>query len=257
MLRTATISLCMMAACSASAATPTGSEIIQKSLQNASGISDMTQSLKMVLLDKAGNSTEREMQIKALTDKQGNKYSMSVFTAPRREKGISLLTVAKNDNAGTQYIYLPSSRRVKRVTSSNKASSFRGSEFTFEDLGGQNPQDYSFKTLRQEPCGEQQCFVVERTPKTGDSSYSKTNLWFDTDHYRPIKAVFYDKAGKELKTMSAVNYRHIDNKYWSPEQVIMANTQTGKSTKMVSLELKTNTGLKPKEFTELAMRNWR
>lgn len=235
----------------------TAKQIIEKSLENANGLTDITQSIKMVLIDKGGNESERQMQVKAMNDPQGNKYSMSIFTAPSREKGISLLSVLPKSGDGKQYLYLPSSRRVKRITSSNKASSFRGSEFTFEDLGNQSAEDYTFKTLKEEACGEQQCYVIERLPKNDESIYSKTHLWVDKTHFRPIKAEFYDTSNKLLKTMNTVNYRQLEGKYWSPEEVVMKNVQNGKSTKMVSVELKTNTGLKTSEFTELAMRNYR
>ena len=235
----------------------TGLQIVEKAKQNGKGFEDMTHKVKMILIDDKGETTEREMLVKAMTDTNGDAYSMSIFTAPRRENGISLLTVAEKGGDDKQYLYLPSTRRVKRITSSNKGSSFRGSEFTFEDLSDQNVADYRFELIKEAPCGDQICFVVDRFPTSGESGYSKTQMWIDTVYYRPIKADFFDHDDKLLKTMETENYRLFNEKFWNPETVTMANHQSGNSTKMVSQELKMNTGLRTSEFTELAMRNWR
>lgn len=235
----------------------TGLQIIEKAKLNGKGFKDLTHTVKMVLVDAAGDTTEREMLMKAMTETSGDSYSMSIFTAPQREKGISLLTVSEKSASDKQYLYLPSTRRVKRITSSNKGSSFRGSEFTFEDLSDQKTDDYRFELVNEEACGAQTCFVVDRFPKSDESSYSKTRLWIDKDYYRPIKADFFDRDNKLLKTMEATGYELVESQYWNPKQVTMSNRQTGNSTRMVSVELKMNTGLRSSEFTELAMRNWR
>lgn len=237
--------------------TLTGLQIVEKAKQNGKGFEDMTHTVKMILIDDKGDTNEREMLVKAMTDDKGNAYSMSIFTAPRRENGISLLTVAEKKGGDKQYLYLPSTRRVKRITSSNKGSSFRGSEFTFEDLSDQNVEDYRFELVKEAPCADQTCFVVDRFPKSEESGYSKTEMWIDNVYFRPIKANFFDRDGKLLKTMSTENYRLFNDKFWNPEIVTMSNHQTGNSTKMVSVELRMNSGLKTSEFTELAMRNWR
>lgn len=257
MLRTLSLLFCFLSA-TAMAETLTGLQIIERAKQNGQGLEDMTHQVKMILVDESGDESEREMLMKAMTDKNGKSYSMSIFTAPKREKGISLLTESKKSGEGKQYLYLPSTRRVKRITSSNRSSSFRGSEFTFEDLSDQKTEDYDFKLVKEAPCGELSCYVVDRFPRKPDeSSYSKTQLWIDTAHFRPMKADFFDKENALLKTMETSNYQLVEEKYWNPEMVVMSNHQTGKSTKMVSVKLTMNNGLKASEFSELAMRSFR
>ncbi|MGB1060778.1 MAG: outer membrane lipoprotein-sorting protein [Ketobacter sp.] len=235
----------------------TGLQVVEKAKQNGKGFQDLLHEVKMLLVDDSGDVTEREMLMKAKTDSNGDSYSMLIFTAPQREKGISLLTVSEKNASDKQYLYLPSTRRVKRITSSNKGSSFRGSEFTYEDLSDQKTEDYRFELVRQQPCGEQTCYVVDRFPKSDDSSYSKTQLWIDGEYFRPIKAEFYDRDKQRLKTMETRGYELFEGQYWNPKEVVMINHQTGNSTKMLSVSLKMNTGLRNSEFTELAMRNWR
>ncbi|CBL44584.1 conserved hypothetical protein [gamma proteobacterium HdN1] len=234
-----------------------GREIIDKAHENTSGFQDMSHQVRMILVDEKGNKSEREMLLKARVNDKGDSSSLSIFTSPQREKGIALLTNHKVGEGDEQWIYLPSTRRMKRVTSASRSSSFRGSEFTFEDLSSQNPEDYRFERAADEACGELQCYVVDRYPSANlESSYSKTRLWIDTTHYRPFKAEYFDKDGKPLKTMQAFDYRQYDHRFWNPARVVMKNLQTGKATELVSMDLKINAGLKESEFTELAIRSW-
>lgn len=258
MLKKMTAVLGLLCALSAGADTLSGRDIIDRARQNSSGFQDMSHRVRMVLIDETGGKSEREMLLKARVGNNGESSSLSIFTAPQREKGIALLTRTSKDKSDEQWLYLPSSKRLKRITGASRTSSFRGSEFTFEDLSDQNPDSYRFERVGEEACGELRCYMVDRFPGPGlESSYSKTRLWIDTTHFRPIKADFYDGAGKPLKSMQAYDYRQYDARFWNPARVVMTNLQTGKATELVSLELQMNTGLKESEFTELAIRSWR
>ena len=241
----------------ASAEPMTGRQIVDRARQNSSGFKDMTHKVRMVLIDENGDHSEREMLLKARVGEHGESSSLSIFTSPQREKGIALLTNTRKGKEDEQWLYLPSTKRMKRITGSSRTSSFRGSEFTFEDLSDQNPDAYRFEYVTEEACGQLKCYVVDRFPGPGlESSYSKTRLWFDSEYFRPLQADFYDKDGKEFKSMKAYDYRQYDNKYWNPSKVVMTNLQTKKATELDSLELEMNTGLKENDFTELAIRSW-
>lgn len=248
----------LLAISATTAADLTGRDIIDRARQNSSGFKDMTHQVRMVLIDENGDKSDREMLLKARVGSNGESQSLSIFTAPQREKGIALLTNSKKGKGDEQWLYLPSTKRLKRITGSSRTSSFRGSEFTFEDLSDQNPDSYRFDLIKQESCGELQCFVVDRFPEKGlESSYSKTRLWIDTVEYRPFKADFYDGDGHLFKSMQAYDYQKFEGQYWNPARIVMTNLDTKKATELVSLDLKMNTGLKESEFTELAIRSWR
>jgi len=236
-----------------------GLQIIEKAQSKASGLKDIRHEVQMVLIDEKGNKTEREMLMKAMTDSEGNSYSLLTFTAPSRDRGIALLTIKEKQAAeDAQYLYLPSTRRTRRILSASKSTSFRGSEFTFEDLSDQETDLYRFELVKNEKCLEWNCYVVDRFPKQPEaSSYSKTTLWIDADHFRLVKADFYDQQNKLLKTLKAQDYKQIDGGYWNPSKLIMSNLATGKRTEMISKSIATNVGLEKKEFNELAMRYFR
>ena len=149
------------------------------------GFGDYTVDGEMVLRDKGGKESRRVFQnlVKERPDPGVGDYGVIVFSKPRDIRGTGLLTHAniepKDDD---QWLYLPAVKRVKRISSSNRTGKFVSSEFSYEDLGSQEVNDYDYKWLRDEPCPNEPgltCYVVESYPKNPKSGYSKRVAWTD------------------------------------------------------------------------------
>lgn len=232
----------------------TAEEIIAQAEKNARGFQDLSQRMAMKNTENTGETTQSEMWVRVLAE-QGVTKSLTLFTQPSREKGIALLTHAMANGESRQWLYLPSSKRVKKVAAGTRESSFRGSEFTFEDLAGQDHRAYRFELQADSPCGSGQCYVLKRTPITDDSAYSHTLLFIDKQQFLPRAADFFDKKGVLLKHLALENYQQYNQQFWKPSTLLMKNLQTGRTTEINSLDVSFNTGLKPGVFTEANLRS--
>ena len=129
-----------------------------------------------------------------------------------------------------------------------------GSEFAFEDLGSQEVEKYTYKFLRDEPCGNGwTCHVMERKPAYKHSGYSKQIGWLDTKEYRPVKIEFYDRKGDKLKTLVNSGYKEYLGHYWRPSVMTMQNHLTGKSTILKWNNYQFQTGLNAGDFNKNAL----
>ena len=234
-----------------------GADIVRKAESNATGFSDMVNRVSMTLIDADGGVSEREMLIKIIALDDGESKTLTVFTKPVREKGIALLTHSHRSTADDQWLYLPASKRVKKVASNSVGSSFRGSEFTYEDIASQHRDHYRFDFVNTEPCGDKTCYVIDRFPEFDDSSYTKTRLYIDTEYYLVQKGEFYDLKKSLFKTMLANNYSKHKNGVWKPESIVMENHNTQEKTEIRSLELQFDVGLSEREFSKLSLRKIR
>lgn len=232
-------------------------DIVKRAEQNATGFSDMTNRVSMSLVDEDGNGSEREMVVKTIALGGGESRTLTLFTKPTREKGIALLTHSHSTESDEQWLYLPASKRVKKIASSNVGSSFRGSEFTYEDISTQRRDNYVFDLAKTESCGTNVCFVIDRIPNFDESSYSKTRLYIDTEKYLLQKGDFFDKESKLLKTMTVSNYTKNANGVWKPGSILMKNHQNRKTTELRSIDLSFDSGLKEKDFSKLSLRKIR
>ena len=94
-------------------------------------------------------------------------------------------------------------------------------------------------------------------PTDKNSGYSKQIVWVDKKHYRALKVEFYDRKGSLLKELVNDEYTLYLDKYWRPLRVEVFNEQNGKSTELVTHELKFNTGLSESDFNQGKLKNVR
>ena len=223
------------------------------------GFGDQVADLRMILMNRHGDVSERALRISTLeiTEPGLGDRTLVVFSTPRDVKGTALLTHSRVLDPDDQWLYLPALKRVKRISSRNKAGPFVGSEFAYEDMASQEVGKFSYRLLREETCGTVICFVVERLPRYRHSGYTKQITWIDSAEYRLIKVEFYDRRDALLKTLRAGAYRIYEGKYWRAHDLIMQNHQSGKQTRLLWGAFLFGTGLGPGDFTTNSLRRSR
>ena len=212
------------------------------------GFTDFTANMVMTLKNKSGDTSQRLIRIRTLEVEGDGDKSMSIFDEPADVKGTKMLTYAHGLEPDDQWLYLPALKRVKRINSRNKSGPFMGSTFAFEDLGSQEVEKYTYKYLREEPCGEHQCYVIEFYPAYEFSGYTRQVVWMDTEAYRIFKVDYYDRKQALLKTLTAGDFQQYLDHYWRPGRMQMVNHQTGKSTLLEWTGYAFKTGLDDSDF---------
>lgn len=222
------------------------------------GWGDSIVNMTMTLKNKQGDTSEREIRIKSLEIIGDGDKGLSIFDKPRDVRGTAFLTFSHVNKPDDQWLYLPALKRVKRISSRNKSGPFMGSEFAFEDIGSQEVAKYTYKFLKEEPCGDGlTCFVVERDPTDKFSGYTKQVSWIDNQEYRVIKTDFYDRRNSLLKTLEMSSYQQYLGKYWRAKKMVMTNHQTGKSSILNYTDYKFKTGLKDSDFNKSKLKRLR
>ncbi|MEM9060940.1 MAG: outer membrane lipoprotein-sorting protein [Pseudomonadota bacterium] len=225
------------------------------------GFGDFTANGEMVLKDKSGRESRRVFENMTLERAQSDLGDMGiiVFSKPRDIRGTALLTHAniepKDDD---QWIFLPAVKRVKRISSSNRTGKFVSSEFSYEDLGSQEVDDYTYMWLRDEPCPTDPsltCFVTESYPKNAKSGYSKRVSWTDTQEYRLMKVDFYNRRGDFEKSLEFTGYNQYLGQYWRADKMAMKNHQTGKATDLLWNNYDFRTGLGEGDFNSQRLKS--
>lgn len=218
--------------------------------------SSQSQSL-MILRNKQGKESRRQLRNKSLEITDDGDKSLTLFDSPKDIQGTVFLSFSHNDKNDQQWLYLPALKRVKKISSRNKSGPFMGSEFAYEDLSSFEIDKFNFKWLRDHPCGEHQCYVVQSVPTDRYSGYSKIITWLDHDFYRVHKIEFYDRKQSHLKTLVTSEFKLYQEKFWRSHHAMMTNHLTGKSTELRLSNFKFNTGLTSKDFNKNALKRAR
>ena len=234
-----------------------GLRIALASRDRNDGFGDFTAGLKMVLHDRHGRESIRQMRFKVLEVLGDGDKSMFVFDQPRDVQGTALLTHAHGNTQDDQWLYLPALKRVKRISASRRSGSFMGSEFSFEDMSPPEVEEFTYRYLRDEPCGELVCTVTEQVPLEEGSGYSRKVVWQDTGELRTWKVELYDRTGSHLKTLKFANYQQYLERYWRAGEQAMVNHLTGARTVLYWTDFRFRTNLDDNEFTQTALRRVR
>ena len=252
MLRTVTVATLMLPALSAAQSPEEkGLALVQEADRRYSGYGDFTARFRMILRNKQGQVSERELRVRTLEIPQEGTRSLCIFDSPADVKGTVLLTHTHEHQADDQWLYLPALERVRRIAAQNKSGSFMGSEFSYEDFATQVIEKYSYQWLRDETYADQACHVIERRPlDKKNSGYLRQVVWMDQEHLRMLKVDYYDRKDSLLKTLTVKDYRKYEDRFWRPGGMDMVNHQTGKSSELLWSDYAFRTGLSESEFNQ-------
>jgi len=221
------------------------------------GWMDFTADMLMTLRNEQGQESVREVKMKSLEVETDGDKSLTIFNTPKDVKGTAFLSYSHSIGADDQWLYLPSLKRVKRISSRNKSGPFMGSEFSFEDLSSFEIDKYSYQYLGDEVVSGMDSFRVEQYPTDENSGYSKRIVWVDKQEYRIVKVEFYDRKETLLKTLSYNDFRLYLDQYWRANTSTMVNHQNGKSTELKWNNYVFKTGLNESDFSRNSLKRAR
>ena len=228
-----------------------GLSIAREADRRDEGFGDFSSDMIMVLKNRHGQESVREMRVKILEVEGDGDKSLSIFDTPRDVKGTAFLNFTHRTGDDDQWMYLPALKRVKRISSRNKSGSFMGSEFAYEDISSQEIEKYTYKWIRDEVYDGRPCYVVEFYPvDRKDSGYTRLVNWIDKDEYRTWKVEYYDRKDSLLKTLKISGYEKYLGRYWRAHEMNMVNHQNWKSTTVTRSGFTFRSGLSDSDFSK-------
>ena len=228
-----------------------GLEIAIAAEQADLGFSSSSVELKMTLKNKNGQTSERNLTTKTLELTEDGDKSLIVFNSPKDVKGTSTLTFTHKIGPDDQWLFLPSIKRVKRISSNNKSGPFVGSEFAYEDLSSQEIEKYNYKFLEE----KDNLLLVEQDPVDPKSGYTRRIVTYNKDKgYRIEKVDFYDRKNALLKTLMYTDYQLYKDKFWRAGTFHMVNHQSNKETVLEFSNYNFDVALTDDDFTQAALK---
>lgn len=223
----------------------TAQEILDKAdFQNQA--QDRSANLKMVLIDKDGKQSLREVRLWL----KGDNRRLIKFLSPADVKGVGFLVLNSDTPNEKMYLYLPAFKKIRRIAGSAKSGSFMGSDFSYDDIGSSKySQDYNARRLPDQN-GQ---YLLDLTRKAGaDTEYDKLKVWIAADTFIPTKVEFYNLRSNNvelMKTMTAANIAKFGN-YWTPQKITMDDIKKKHQTVLEMTGIKMDTGLSDSIFSE-------
>ena len=222
-------------------------ELMRQSFNRDDG-TDTSFEIEMILVDKAGDTRERELLIQ--TKDYGELLKTYIeFIAPADIKGTKFLSIENAEGDDTQYLYLSELGRARRIVSSQKNLRFVNTDFTYEDVQRRRPDKDNHRFLKEAQYSGFSCAVIESIPKdSSNSQYGKRISWIDKKSLVALKIEYYNQRDELCKVFKVTELGQKSG-IWTTLETRMEDLKQNHETLMKAKEVTYNQGLSDEIFS--------
>lgn len=211
-------------------------QLLQNMDQLIAAPKDKQADVKMILTNKEGNQKIREASLL----QKGMYKKLYRYTQPAEKAGIATLSLP----GGIMWLYMPSFKAPMKVSLLSKSQAFTGTDFSYEDMSGIPYSEKYTPALVNSDLDN--TYLLELTPKSSKTNYSKIMVYLDKTHYYPVKMNYYNQSNRHDKV--AVYKYAKKSDYWYAQEVTMTDLKSKHSTTIILMNVKFDQGLKDEEF---------
>ena len=228
---------------------------------------DSRGAMRMKLFDRHGRSRERALTLMSLRGRGAPGASASApdgdrllirFTYPNDIRGTGFLVWEHPNAEDERFLYLPSLGRVRRIAGAETQESFVGSDFTYEDIGGREFDEYSYAFSGQDgttaswtpPGGgaAQAAWRLESRRKDPSAEFPRVLSLVLKDNLVVVQADIFNRRNEKQKVYGVRRLQRIEG-IWTVMESEMTNTLEKTRTELVVESTHYNLGLKETDFS--------
>lgn len=211
--------------------------------------------MAMTLFDRQGRTRERRLTVTTLrgSGPRGDRVLVR-FEAPNDIKGTGLLVWEHPTAEDERFLYLPALGRVRRIAGAEKQESFVGSDFSYEDIGGRELDDYQYMLVEREatwtsPSGEAfPAWRLESKSRDTRAEYPRVVSLVRKDNFVVVSADIHNRRGEHEKRYEVRDLRQVEG-IWTAMALSMVNDLQRTRTELVVTSARYNVGLTESGFT--------
>ncbi len=228
-------------------------EQIARAVQDRDTGRDSKAGLRMKLFDRRDRVRDRAMTLLTLRRTAGDR-SLIRFTYPNDIRGTAFLVWEHPGEDDERFLFLPSLGRVRRIAGSEAQESFVGSDFSYEDIGGREFDDYTYALLDDHaawaaPDGSSRpAYRLESRRKDASVEFPRVASLVLKDSFVVVQADIYNRRNEKQKTYAVSALQQIQG-IWTVMASAMRNDLDKTRTELVVESIAYNTGLTEAAFT--------
>lgn len=207
---------------------------------------DESAKVKLTIVETDGSKLVREMDIQRTGAKKEQRM-LARITAPSDLKGTSLLSIVTPEDEN-QWVYLPSSKQVRKVVASESSDSgVLGSELRYEDFDPSVVRETAVTFLKSVEQNGKTYDILEAALPVGKSPYDKVQVWILTGKELPTQMDYF-AGGQKTKSIQFSGYKKV-GKVVRPTKLAIRNLKNKRGTDIELTNLKINKGLPPQKLS--------
>ena len=252
--RFATLLAALAIAGSATAETLTDAdEIIRRAdLASYYAGNDGRSEVRMIITDAQERQQRRQFTVlRRNVEAGGDQQFLVVFSQPSDVRNTVFLVDKHIDREDDRWLYLPGLDLVKRISASDKRTSFVGAHYFYEDVSGRRPSDDTHELIET----TDEYYVLKHLPIDPQNvEFESYTTWIDRETFLPMKIEYTNSGGDLYRRVEVLKVEDIDG---HPTVTVsrVSDLLTGGKTDMQFRYVKHDMGLPEAVFTERSLRS--
>lgn len=244
---------------------PSADEVARRVQDRDTG-RDSRSAMRMKLFDRHGRARERALTLMSLRGREAGTQSAAPdgdrllirFSYPNDIRGTSFLVWEHPDAEDERFLYLPSLGRVRRIAGTETQESFVGSDFTYEDFGGREFDDYTYafagaagSQASWTPSGggaPRAAWRLESRRRDASAQFPRVVSLVLKESAIVVQADIYNRRNEKQKVYSVRRIDQIEG-IWTVMDAEMTNALEKSRTELVVEQADYNVGLKESDFS--------
>jgi len=228
-------------------------EQIARRVQDRDTGKDSRAELRMKLYDRRGRVRDRALSLLTLRRPSGDK-SLIRFTYPNDIRGTGFLVWEHPQSEDERFLFLPSLGRVRRIAGAEAQESFVGSDFSYEDIGGREFDDYTYTLVDENaswaaPDGTPRpAYRLESRRKDASVEFPRVVSLVLKDSFVVVQADVYNRRNEKQKLYSVKRLEQVQG-IWTVYESIMTNDLDRTRTELVVEKIAYNISLTDDTFS--------
>lgn len=149
-----------------------------------------------------------------------------------------------------RWLYLPDLDLVKRISASDKRTSFVGSHFFYEDVSGRSINLDKHKLVDVTDT----YFILDNTPKDpGNVEFANYKMWIHRDTFLPVQTEYYNDRGEAYRRYTVLEVERPEG-FVTATKAKMEDLRSGGHTIIEYSDVEYDVGLPKDIFTERYLR---
>jgi Outer membrane lipoprotein-sorting protein len=241
-------------------------ETIARRVQDRDTGRDSRMTFRMRLFDRHHRVRERVMTVTALRGRAAAGASPSApegdrllirFSYPNDIRGTAFLVWEHPEADDERFLYLPSLGRVRRIAGTESQESFAGSDFSYEEIGGREFDEYTYSfaspqadTSWTPPSGgaARDAWRLESRRKDQSAPFPRVVSLVLKDSFVVVHAEIYNRRNERQKVYTVKKLEAIE-KIWTAMSSEMTNALEKSRTELDVESADYNVGLKESDFS--------
>jgi hypothetical protein len=241
-------------------------DAIARRIQDRDTGRDSRFTMRMKLADRHGRIRERVLDVATLRGREAPGAAPGApdgdrrlirFNYPNDIRGTSFLVWEHPSAEDERFLFLPSLGRVRRIAGSETQDSFVGSDFTYEDIGGRELDEYTYgfsgadgeNASWSEPGGPARpAWRLESKRKDASAQFPRVVSLVLKDSFVVVQAEVFNRRDERQKVYTVRKLDRIEG-IWTVMDSEMANASEKTRTGLVVARADYNVGLKEADFS--------